>query len=121
VAGGGATVTEVEQGEALEHPRWRGHPPGKRVEAAAHRSFLPMGRVEKSGMAAAFSDEVGAPVAGGVLRRGGEGEEAQAQVYPEKKRQGGARGSAHRGGVHDGEGGRTMAVARSDRGTVLGQ
>jgi hypothetical protein len=46
-AGGGATMAEVEQGEALEHPRWRGHPPGKRVEAAAHRIFLPTGRVEK--------------------------------------------------------------------------
>jgi hypothetical protein len=33
----------------------------------------------------AFSDEVGAPVAGGVLRQGGKEEEAQAQVYPEKK------------------------------------
>jgi hypothetical protein len=39
----------VEQGEALEHPRQRGHPLGKWVEAAAHRSFLPTGRVEKSG------------------------------------------------------------------------
>jgi hypothetical protein len=48
-AGGGATVAEVEQGEALEHPRRRGHPPGKRVEAVAHQSFLPTGRVEKSG------------------------------------------------------------------------
>jgi hypothetical protein len=39
----------------------------------------------KTGTAATFSDEVGAPVAGGILRRGGEEEEAQVQVYPEKK------------------------------------
>jgi hypothetical protein len=44
---GGATVAEVEQEGALEHPRWRAHPPGKWVEAAAHRSFLPTGRVER--------------------------------------------------------------------------
>jgi hypothetical protein len=60
-----------------------------------------------------FSDEVAALVAGSVLRRGGKEEEAQVQ--------GGARGSAHRGGVHDGRGGRTTVVARSDRGTVLEQ
>jgi hypothetical protein len=39
----------------------------------------------KNGTAAAFSDEVGAPVAGGVLCRGGKEEEAQTQRYPEKK------------------------------------
>jgi hypothetical protein len=44
-------------------------------------------------MAAAFSDEVGAPMAGEVLRRGGEGEEAQAQVYSEKKAARGALGA----------------------------
>jgi hypothetical protein len=48
-AGSGATVAEVGQGEALEHPRRRGHPPGKRVEAAAHLSFSPMEGVEKPG------------------------------------------------------------------------
>jgi hypothetical protein len=48
-AGGGATVAEVEQGEALEHPWRRGHLSGKWVEAAAHRSFLPTGRMEKPG------------------------------------------------------------------------
>jgi hypothetical protein len=47
VAGGGATMAEVGQGWALEHPWWRGHPPGKWVEVAAHPSFLPTGRVEK--------------------------------------------------------------------------
>jgi hypothetical protein len=74
----------------------------------------------KTGTVAAFSEEVGASVAGGVLHRGGEGEEAQAQVYPEKKaaRGVGARGSTHRGGVHDGGGGRTAAVARSDNDVV---
>jgi hypothetical protein len=39
----------------------------------------------KTGTAAAFFDEVGAPVTGGILRLGGEEEEAQVQVYPEKK------------------------------------
>jgi hypothetical protein len=85
----GATVAEVEQGEVLKHPRRRGHPPGKWVEAVAHQSFLPMGREKKTGTTAAFFDEVGAPVAGGVLCRGGEGEEAHAQVKLEKRRQGG--------------------------------
>jgi hypothetical protein len=42
-------VAEVGQGEVLEHPRRRGHPPGKWVEAVAHRSFLPTGRVKKPG------------------------------------------------------------------------
>jgi hypothetical protein len=45
-AGGGATVVEVEQGKALEHPRWRGHLLGMWVEAVAHQSFLPTGRGE---------------------------------------------------------------------------
>jgi hypothetical protein len=47
--------------------------------------LLADGKGEKTGTAAAFSNEVWAPVAGGVLHWGGEGEEAQAQVYPEKK------------------------------------
>jgi hypothetical protein len=47
--------------------------------------LLADGKGGKIGTAAASSDEVGAPVAGGVLRWGGEEEEAQAQVYPEKK------------------------------------
>jgi hypothetical protein len=47
--------------------------------------LLADGKSGKTGTAAAFSDEVGAPVAGGVLHRGGEEEEAQAQMYPEKK------------------------------------
>jgi hypothetical protein len=47
--------------------------------------LLANGKGGKTGTTAAFSDEVGALVVGGVLRRGGEGEEAQAQVYPEKK------------------------------------
>jgi hypothetical protein len=47
--------------------------------------LLADGKGEKTRTAAAFSNEVGAPVAGGVLHWGGEGEEAQAQVYPAKK------------------------------------
>jgi hypothetical protein len=44
-----------------------------------------MRRAEKSGTAAAFSDEVSAPVAGVVLHRSGKEEGAQAQVYPKEK------------------------------------
>jgi hypothetical protein len=69
----------------LEHPRWRGHPPNKRVKAAAHSSFLPTGNYGKIGTTTAFSNEVGASVADGVLRQGGKEEGAQAQLYPEKK------------------------------------
>jgi hypothetical protein len=43
------------------------------------------GKDGKTGTAAAFSDEVGAPVANVVMRRGGKEEGAHAQVYPEKK------------------------------------
>jgi hypothetical protein len=57
VVGGGTTMAEVEQGKALEHPRWRGHSPGMWVEAVAHRSFLPTGRGENR-------------IGGGILRRG---------------------------------------------------
>jgi hypothetical protein len=60
-----ATVTEVEQTMALEHPRRRGYPPGMGVEAIAHRSSLSTGRGKKTGSVAAFSDEARASVAGG--------------------------------------------------------
>jgi hypothetical protein len=61
-------------------------PPAGQVGGGGSSSaLLADGKGGKTGMAAAFSDEVGAPVAGGVLRQGGEGEEGQAQVYPEKK------------------------------------
>jgi hypothetical protein len=119
-AGGGATAAEVEQGEALEHPRRRGHPPGKWLEAAAHRSFLPMGRVEKPGrrrrspMRWGFWWPVGSCVRVESKRK------LRRKCTRRKRRQGGARGSAHRGGVHDVGGGRTTAVALSDRGTTLG-
>jgi hypothetical protein len=59
------------------------------VKAATHPSFLPIGRGGKLGTTAEFSDEVGAPVAGGVLCQGGKEEGAQAQLYPEKKAAGG--------------------------------
>jgi hypothetical protein len=58
-------VVEVEQKTALEHPRWRGYPPGMGVEAIAHRRSLSAGRGRKTGSAAAFFDEARAPVAGG--------------------------------------------------------
>jgi hypothetical protein len=55
------------------------------VKAASHLSFLPTGRGEKTGTAAAFSDEVGAPVGDVVLCQGGKEEGAQAQLYLDKK------------------------------------
>jgi hypothetical protein len=80
-----------------------------------------MGRGGKTGMAAAFSDKVGASVAGGVLHRGGKEEGAQAQLYPKKKvaRGGGARGSAHRGVGHDGGGGRSSDNRAAPHGELL--
>jgi hypothetical protein len=51
------------------------------VKAASHLSFLPTGRGEKTGTAAAFSDEVGDV----VLCQGGKEEGAQAQLYLDKK------------------------------------
>jgi hypothetical protein len=65
VAGGGATVVEVEQTTALEHPWRRGYPPGVGVEAIGHRSSLSTGRGRKTGSTAVFSDEAMAPVVGG--------------------------------------------------------
>jgi hypothetical protein len=112
-------MPKVGRGGALEHPRWRGHPPDKSVKAAAHPSFLPMGRGDKIGAAAVFSDEVGATVAGGVLCQGGKEEGAQAQLYPEKKAAGGAQGSAHHGVGHDGGGGRSSGDRAAPRGELL--
>jgi hypothetical protein len=60
-----ATVVEVEQKMALQHPRRRGYPLGMGVEAIAHRSSMSMGRGRKTESTAAFSDEARAPVAGG--------------------------------------------------------
>jgi hypothetical protein len=114
-------VAEVEQGKALEHPRWRGHPPSMWVEAVAHRSFVPTGRGKTGSAAVAFSDEVTAPMVDGGPASGGGGEEARLNSLWRKSGKGGARGSAHRGGFRDGGGGRTAAVARSGRGTTLGR
>jgi hypothetical protein len=47
--------------------------------------LLADGKDGKTRTAAVFSDEVGSPMTGGVLHRGGKEEEAQAQVYPKKK------------------------------------
>jgi hypothetical protein len=116
---GGATVAEVEQGKALEHPRRRGHPPGMWVEAVAHRSFLPREGGKTRSVVAAFSDEVRAPAVGSGPTSGWRGRGSSAQQSPEKKQQGGCSGSAHRGGFRDGGGGRTATVARSGRGTAL--
>jgi hypothetical protein len=60
-------------------------PAGQAGGGGSSTELLADGKGGKTGMAVVFSDEVGAPVAGGVLCQGGEGEEAQAQVYPEKK------------------------------------
>jgi hypothetical protein len=120
-AGCGATVAEVEQGEALEHPQRRGHPPGNWVEATAHRSFLPMGRVEKPGRRQRSLTRWGLWWPAGSCVRVARERKLRLKCTRRKRRQGGARGSAHRGGVRDSRGGRTAAVARSDRGTALGQ
>jgi hypothetical protein len=58
-------MAEVEEMMALKHPRWRGYPLGMGVETIAHRSSMSTGRGRKTGSAAAFSDEVRAPVSGG--------------------------------------------------------
>jgi hypothetical protein len=60
-------------------------PAGQAGGGGSSPELLADGKGGKTGTAAAFSDEVGAPVAGGFLCRGGEGVEAQAQVYPDKK------------------------------------
>jgi hypothetical protein len=111
-ADGGATVVEVEERKALEHPRWRGHPSGMWVEAIAHRSFLSMGRAEKPGRQRRSPMRWGAPVAGGSRVRAERERKLGSTIHGEKAGRGGGRGSAHRGGVRDGGGGRTAAVAR---------
>jgi hypothetical protein len=118
----GATLAEVEQGNALEHPRRRGNPSDMWVEAVAHRSFLPTGRGGKTGSAAVFSDDARDPAAGGGPASGWRGRGSSAQESQEKKRQGGrCSGSAHRGGFRDGGGGRIVVVACSGRGLALGR
>jgi hypothetical protein len=97
-AGGGATVVKVEQGEVLEHPRRRGHPPGKRVEAAAHRSFLPMGRVEKPGRRRRSLTRWGLWWPAGSCVGVGRERKLRRKCTRIKRWQGGARGSAHCGG-----------------------
>jgi hypothetical protein len=111
----------VEQGEELEHPRRRGQPPGKWVEAAAHRGFLPMGRVEKSGRRRRPPTRWGLQWLAGSYVGVGRKRKLRRKYTRRKRRQGGAQGSAHRGGVRGGGGGRTTAVACSDRGTTLRQ
>jgi hypothetical protein len=111
--GGGATMAEVEQKTALEHPRRRGYPPGMGVEAIAHRSSLSTGRGKKTGSAAAFSDEARAPVAGGGPASGWREREVGSTLHGRKVARGGS-GPSHRGRARDGGGGRTTMVARSD-------
>jgi hypothetical protein len=62
-----------------------GSPVGQVGEGGSSPELLADGKGGKTGTAAAFSNEVGAPVAGVVLRRGGKEEGVQAQMYPEKK------------------------------------
>jgi hypothetical protein len=97
-----------------------GSPTGQVGGGDSSAELLVNGRGENR-TAAAFSDEVGAPVAGGVLHRGGKEEEAHAQVYSLKKvtRGGGARGSAHCGGGHDGGGDQSSSDGAVPRGELL--
>jgi hypothetical protein len=61
-------------------------PVGQVDESGSSPGLLVDWKGEKTGTATtAFSDEVGAIVAGVVLRRGGKEEGAHAQVYLEKK------------------------------------
>jgi hypothetical protein len=62
-----------------------GSPTGQAGEGGSSPKLLADGKGGKTGTAAAFSDKVGAPIAGVVLRRGGKEEGAQAQLHPEKK------------------------------------
>jgi hypothetical protein len=97
----------------LEHPRWRGYPPGMGVEAIAHWSALSTGRGKKTGSAVVFSDEARAPVASGGPASGWREREVGSTLHRRKVARGGS-GSAHRGRAHDGGGGRTATVVRSD-------
>jgi hypothetical protein len=83
--GDGATATEVEQTAALEHPRWRGYPPGMGVDARAHRSSLSTGRGRKTRSAAAFSDEARAPMDGSGPATGRRRERISADGRREKR------------------------------------
>jgi hypothetical protein len=113
-AGGGSTVEEVEQGEVLEHPWRRDHLAGKWVEAAAHRSFLPTGRVEKPGQQRRSPMRWGLRWPAGSYIGVGRKRKLRRKCTQRKRRQVSARGSAHRGGVSDGGGGRTTTMARPD-------
>jgi hypothetical protein len=65
-------------------------PPARQVgEGGSSPELLTDRKGQKTGTAAAFSDEVGAPVAVLVLRQCGKEEGAHAQLYPEKKATGG--------------------------------
>jgi hypothetical protein len=110
---GGATAAEVEQMVALEHPRWRGYPPGMGVEAIDHRSSSSTERGRTTGSAAAFSDEARAPMASGGPATGRRKREQSSTFHGRKAARRGS-GSAHRGRARDGGGGRIVTVARSD-------
>jgi hypothetical protein len=81
---GGGGAREGARAPTAERP-----PTGQVGGGGSSPELLADRKGGKTETAAAFSNEVGAPVAGGVLRRGGEGDEAQAHVYPKRKRQGG--------------------------------
>jgi hypothetical protein len=91
-------------------------------EGGSSPELLADGKGRKIGMTVAFSGEVGAPVASGVLRWGGKEEGAQAQLYREKKAVrggGGAQSSAHHGVSHDGGGGRYSGDRAAPHGDLL--
>jgi hypothetical protein len=100
--GCGATMAEVEQRTALEHPQRRGHPPGMWVEAIAHRSFLSTGRADKPGRRRRSPMRWGLRWPAGTASEWRGRESSGSSVPGEKAARGGARGSAHRGGVHGG-------------------
>jgi hypothetical protein len=111
---------------ALPWLRWgaqastvEGSPAGQVDASGSSPELLDNGKGKKTETAAAFSDDVGAPVACVVLRWGGKEEGAQAQVYLEKKAVRGARGSTHCGVSRDGGGGRSSDDRAAPPGELL--
>jgi hypothetical protein len=96
VASVNVTMAEVGQGWVLEHPRWRGHPPGKWVEVTAQSSSLSMGGGKTVWRRRSLMRWVlWWPAVSCIVV--GKRRKLMRRCTQRKRRQGGARGSAHRG------------------------